>query len=41
MPLSLFALDHVLVTDRIGVVATRTITVDGTDHKALVASLVR
>jgi endonuclease/exonuclease/phosphatase (EEP) superfamily protein YafD len=41
VPVSLFTLDHVLVTDRIGVVATRTISVDGTDHKALVASLVR
>lgn len=41
MPFSLFALDHVLVTRHIGVVATRTLTVDGTDHKALVASLVR
>jgi endonuclease/exonuclease/phosphatase (EEP) superfamily protein YafD len=39
MPFSLFALDHVLVTRHIGVVTTRALTVDGTDHKALVASL--
>lgn len=41
IPVSLFTLDHVLVTRQIDVVATRTITVSGTDHKALVASLVR
>lgn len=39
--LSLFTLDHVLVTRQIDVVSTRTLTVSGTDHKALVASLVR
>jgi endonuclease/exonuclease/phosphatase (EEP) superfamily protein YafD len=41
IPLSLFTLDHVLVTRQVDVVSTRTITVAGTDHKALVASLVR
>ena len=41
IPVSLFTLDHVLVTHQIDVVSTRTITVSGTDHQALVASLVR
>jgi endonuclease/exonuclease/phosphatase (EEP) superfamily protein YafD len=41
VPVSLFAIDHVLVSRQFGVVSTRTITVTGTDHKALVASLVR
>lgn len=41
VPVSLVALDHVLVTRQLGVVTTRTVTVTGTDHEALVASLVR
>lgn len=41
IPVGLFTLDHVLVTPQIDVVSTRTITVGGTDHKALVASLIR
>jgi len=41
VPISLVTLDHVLVTRQFGVVTTRTLTVSGTDHKALVASLVR
>jgi endonuclease/exonuclease/phosphatase (EEP) superfamily protein YafD len=40
IPVSLATLDHVLVSRRFGVVATRTIAVSGSDHKALVVGLV-
>lgn len=39
-PLRLITIDHVLVTRQFGVVSTRTVAVPGTDHEALVASLV-
>ena len=39
-PMRLITIDHVLVTRPFGVVSTRTVAVAGTDHEALVASLV-
>lgn len=38
---SLLALDHVLVNDAVQPVSTETVAIDGSDHLALIAEVVR